>query len=161
MNLVYARVTSPLGDILLTASDAGVHHIMFTDMPEAERLLAAGLQALPHDFLDKTRQQLEEYFAGTRRDFDLPLAATGTQFQQKVWQQLRKIPYAITWGYGELAVAIQQPTAARAVGMANGKNPLSIVVPCHRVIGKNRHLTGYAGGLERKAWLLDHEARYC
>ena len=160
LSMTCTHITSPLGDILITASDAGVHHILFTDMAEAERLLALGLASDAHPFLDETCAQLAAYFAGDRRDFDLPLAARGTDFQHKVWTQLRQIPYAVTWGYGDLAHAIQQPTAARAVGMANGKNPLSIVVPCHRVIGKNRQLTGYAGGLERKAWLLAHEARF-
>jgi methylated-DNA-[protein]-cysteine S-methyltransferase len=156
----YTLMNSPLGDILLTASDAGIHHILFTDMPEAERLLSGNWNPVAHPFLSQAQGQLEQYFAGQRQSFDLPLAAQGTNFQRKVWEQLNTIPYAITWDYGQLALAIQQPTAARAVGMANGKNPLSIVVPCHRVIGKNRQLTGYAGGLQRKAWLLDHEARY-
>lgn len=160
LSMTYRCIPSPLGDILITVSDAGVHHILFTDMAEAERLLAVGLASHTHPLLDETCTQLSAYFAGERRDFDLPLAARGTDFQHKVWGQLRQIPYATTWGYGDLALAIQQPTAARAVGMANGKNPLSIVVPCHRVIGKNRQLTGYAGGLERKAWLLAHEARF-
>ena len=159
LSMIYTRIASPLGGILITASDAGIHHILFTDMAEAERLLALGLTGGTHPLLDEACTQLTAYFAGERRDFDLPLAAKGTDFQHKVWAQLRQIPFAVTWGYGDLAHAIQQPTAARAVGMANGKNPLSIVVPCHRVIGKNRHLTGYAGGLERKAWLLAHEAR--
>ena len=158
--LTHTRMQSPLGEMLITASDAGVHHILFTDMPETERLLAAGLAQHSHPFLDQACTQLEAYFAGTHHDFDLPLAARGTDFQHRVWAQLRQIPYAMTWGYSELAQAIQQPTAARAVGMANGKNPLCIVVPCHRVIGKNRQLVGYAGGLERKAWLLDHELRF-
>jgi methylated-DNA-[protein]-cysteine S-methyltransferase len=156
----YTLMNSPLGDILLTASDAGIHHILFTDMREAERLLSGNWNPVAHPFLSQAQGQLEQYFAGQRQSFDLPLAAQGTNFQRKVWEQLNTIPYAITWDYGQLALAIQQPTAARAVGMANGKNPLSIVVPCHRVIGKNRQLTGYAGGLQRKAWLLDHEARY-
>lgn len=158
--LTCTRMPSPLGELLITASDAGIHHILFTDMPEAGRLLEAGLTSQPHPFLEEAGRQLDAYFDGKRREFDLPLAARGTDFQHRVWAQLRRIPYASTWGYSELAQAIQQPTAARAVGMANGKNPLCIVVPCHRVIGKNRQLVGYAGGLERKAWLLDHELRF-
>src|SRR5690606_11759319 len=113
-----------------------------------------------HPLINQTRRQLEEYFSGHRHHFDLPLGGQGTAYQQKVWAQLCTIPYAVTWNYAQLAHALGQPAAARAVGMANGKNPLSILVPCHRVIGKNQKLTGYAGGLERKAWLLEHESRY-
>ena len=101
--------------------------------------------------------QLVEYFAGERTSFDLPLAPTGSDFQQKVWAALRTIPYGDTWSYGRLAEAIGQPGAARAVGLANGRNPISIVVPCHRVVGSSGKLTGYAGGVERKAFLLDLE----
>jgi methylated-DNA-[protein]-cysteine S-methyltransferase len=103
------------------------------------------------------REQLEAYFAGELRTFDLPLAPSGTAFQQKVWQALRDIPYGHTESYGALAKRIDAPKASRAVGMANGHNPISIIVPCHRVIGTNGNLTGYGGGMERKRWLLEHE----
>lgn len=162
-SIYYAMSPSPLGPVLITASEQGIHHILFDDMPEALGLLAQPERVIEnptHPLIVQTRQQLKEYFAGDRQQFDLPLAARGTPFQQGVWQQLCRIPYSVTWNYGELAHALGRPTAARAVGMANGRNPLSIVVPCHRVIGKNRHLTGYAGGLERKAWLLEHEQSY-
>jgi methylated-DNA-[protein]-cysteine S-methyltransferase len=102
-------------------------------------------------------RQLNEYFAGTRREFDLPLRSQGTQFQQRVWRELAAIPYGQTWSYGDLAARIGKPSASRAVGLANGRNPISILVPCHRVIGANGSLTGYGGGLERKQWLLEHE----
>ena len=103
--------------------------------------------------------QLAAYFAGERQAFDLPLAPEGTAFQRTVWDALCTIPYGATWSYGELARAIGRPTASRAVGAANGKNPLWIIVPCHRVIGTSGALTGYAGGLDVKRWLLAHEGR--
>ncbi|MEV4146959.1 methylated-DNA--[protein]-cysteine S-methyltransferase [Amycolatopsis sp. NPDC049691] len=103
--------------------------------------------------------QLKEYFAGQRREFDLPLAFRGTPFQRAVWAALLDIPYGETASYGELAQLLGKPAAARAVGLANGKNPISIIVPCHRVIGSTGSLTGYGGGLERKRYLLDFERR--
>ncbi|MEO6741408.1 MAG: methylated-DNA--[protein]-cysteine S-methyltransferase, partial [Chthoniobacteraceae bacterium] len=104
--------------------------------------------------LREARRQLEEYFAGTRQEFSIPLDAAGTEFQQSVWQTLRGIPYGATVSYGELARRIGNPRAVRAVGLANGRNPISIIVPCHRVIGADGSLTGYGGGLERKRFLL-------
>lgn len=103
------------------------------------------------------REQLVAYFNGSLTQFDLPLQIQGTDFQQRVWQALKTIPYGTTVSYGELAQQMGQPKASRAVGLANGRNPLAIVVPCHRVIGANGKLTGYGGGLERKQWLLNHE----
>ncbi len=110
--------------------------------------------------LDATAAQLREYFAGTRRTFDIPLAPRGTGFQTLVWRALTAIAYGETRSYGELARAIGRPAASRAVGAANGKNPISIIVPCHRVIAASGELTGYAGGLAAKRWLLEHEVRY-
>ena len=107
--------------------------------------------------LVRAEEQLAEYFAGERRVFDLPLAPRGTGFQTRVWRTLLRIPYGETWSYGELARAIGRPAASRAVGAANGRNPIPIIVPCHRVIGANGSLTGYGGGLPIKRWLLDHE----
>ena len=104
-------------------------------------------------------EQLDEYFAGQRKEFDLPLRLDGTPFQRTVWAALREIPYGETTSYGELADRIGKPTASRAVGLANGKNPIGIIVPCHRVVGANGSLTGYGGGLERKQHLLDFEQR--
>lgn len=161
--LNFALIDSPLGKLLITANDHAVEHILFEDMPQAIRLLNEDqtlLESPRHPLIQQARKQFTAYFAGQCQQFELPLAAQGTEFQHKVWAQLRQIPYAQTWNYAQLAQALGQPTAARAVGMANGKNPLSIVVPCHRVIGKNQQLTGYAGGLERKAWLLKHETQY-
>jgi methylated-DNA-[protein]-cysteine S-methyltransferase len=153
---------SPLGTIVISASDVAIHQVLFDDMPAAVTLLKSH-QPLATDSLPalmkQAHQQLGEYFSGQRQQFTLPLAPQGTPFQHKVWAHLCTIPYAVTWSYLALAQAIKQPSAARAVGMANGKNPLSIIVPCHRVIGKNQQLTGYAGGVERKAWLLAHETQ--
>ena len=104
-----------------------------------------------------TRQQLSDYFTGALTQFDLPLSPQGTPFQKRVWAALKTIPYGATLSYGELAQQIGQPQAARAVGLANGRNPVSIIVPCHRVVGANGKLTGYGGGVERKQWLLNHE----
>lgn len=104
-------------------------------------------------------RQLDEYFAGERREFDLPLAPRGTGFQERVWRALLAIPFGVTRSYGELARTIGRPSASRAVGAANGKNPIAIIVPCHRVIGANGTLTGYGGGLPIKRWLLEHEAK--
>ena len=109
--------------------------------------------------LEQAVAQLEEYFAGARTEFDLPLEPVGTEFQQQAWQALRRIPYGETISYGEQAVLLGDKNKSRAVGAANGKNPIPIVVPCHRVVGSNGHLTGFAGGLDTKAWLLDHEFR--
>ena len=107
--------------------------------------------------MEEARDQLRAWFAGRRTTFDLPLRPRGTPFQLSVWRALGEIPYGETSSYRELAVAVGQPSAARAVGAANARNPLSIVVPCHRVIGARGELTGYAGGVERKRWLLEHE----
>ncbi|NET31522.1 MAG: methylated-DNA--[protein]-cysteine S-methyltransferase [Cyanothece sp. SIO1E1] len=105
----------------------------------------------------EAKQQLTAYFAGSLTTFELPLQLQGTPFQQQVWAALKTIPYGITLSYGELAQQIGKPNASRAVGLANGRNPVSIIVPCHRVIGANGKLTGYGGGIERKQWLLNHE----
>jgi len=110
--------------------------------------------------LVETARQLGEYFAGERRAFDLPLAPEGTAFQQEVWHALTQIPFGETRTYGQQAALIQRPSASRAVGAANGRNPIGIIVPCHRVIGTNGTLTGYAGGLAMKQWLLEHERRH-
>jgi methylated-DNA-[protein]-cysteine S-methyltransferase len=107
----------------------------------------------------ETRRQLDLYFAGKLESFSLPLQSDGTEFQRSVWAGLREIPYGETWSYAQLAKHIGRPKAMRAVGAANGRNPISIVVPCHRVIGADRSLTGYGGGLEAKVWLLKHEQR--
>jgi methylated-DNA-[protein]-cysteine S-methyltransferase len=112
------------------------------------------------DWFIEVAEQLSAYFSGTRSAFDLPLRLEGTEFQRRVWAQLQAIPYGETISYGDLAGRVGSPGAARACGLANGRNPVSIIVPCHRVIGANGQLTGYGGGLDRKTWLLDHEAAH-
>ena len=152
----YCYFQSPIGRLLLTSDGTaltGLHmevsrKAQSTEGWKEDRMLAP---------LSATLQQLAEYFAGTRRNFDLPLRPQGTVFQQRVWRELIEIPYGQTWSYGELAKRIDNPSASRAVGLANGRNPISILVPCHRVIGADGSLTGYGGGLERKQWLLAHE----
>ncbi len=123
-----------------------------------QRLLRARFIEAPSPLLDKAARQLDEYFAGYRRTFDIPLSFAGTEFQKTVWRALLAIPFGATVSYGELARRIGQPKAVRAVANANGANPLSIFVPCHRVIGSDRSLTGYGGGLAAKRWLLELES---
>ena len=119
-----------------------------------------GMEKKETSVLKKAYKQFDEYFKGKRKVFDLPIALRGTEFQLKTWKQLQTIPYGETRSYGQLAEMTGDPKASRAVGMANNKNPISIIVPCHRVIGHNGKLTGYAGGLELKQQLLDLEAKY-
>ena len=152
---VYIKYASPLGQITLQANDKGLLGAWFE--VETTQPGSLGTRMDDHPVLQQAMSEFDEYFSGTRMEFSVPLAATGTAFQQKVWQALTTIPAGQTWCYQDLANAIDNPKAVRAVGLANGKNPLSIIVPCHRVIGKNGKLTGYAGGVERKQWLLDHE----
>ncbi|KYN81124.1 cysteine methyltransferase [Vibrio cidicii] len=152
----YTIAPSPLGEMTLQANDEGILGIWFTTQTTLPDDL--GQENANHSVLSLALTQLDEYFSGKRTQFDLPIAAKGTAFQMQVWQALTTIPYGETWSYQELANAIGNPKAVRAVGLANGKNPVSIVVPCHRVIGKNGKLTGYAGGIERKRWLLEKES---
>ena len=146
---------SPLGPLTLRAHDGVLSGLYMTEHRHGPA--ADTLGARDDDGLPAAREQLAAYFAGDLVEFDLATTASGTAFQQRVWAALREIPYGATVSYGELATAIGQPTAVRAVGLASGRNPISIVVPCHRVIGSNGTLTGYGGGLERKRWLLAHE----
>lgn len=152
MKTFFTEITTPLGMVTIQANPDGLLGIWFetcTTKPDD-----LGVRDDHHPVLLQTKRQLEEYFSGLRNEFELPIAATGTDFQQQVWHALTTIPYGETWSYQDLADAIGNPKAVRAVGMANGKNPISIVVPCHRVIGKSGKLTGYAGGIERKQRLL-------
>ena len=188
-----AYCTSPLGELQIHASRAGVHAITFMQVQHEPHLAAMKLATLKANsqrqadavgsyggeqrinsaepfkllqlqsdaqtapLLRETAQQLQQYFAGERRSFDVPLAAHGTAFAQQVWAQLRQIPWGHTCSYGELARQLGNKNAMRAVGAANGRNPIAIIVPCHRVIGADGGMTGYAGGLNRKLWLLQHE----
>ncbi|WP_309136000.1 methylated-DNA--[protein]-cysteine S-methyltransferase [Brevibacterium oceani] len=156
-------IDSPLGPIMLTSD--GTHltglYLEVSDAVLARVTTVFGAEPETNDDLTifaDTAAQLGEYFAGHRRGFDLPLAPQGTEFQRSVWQGLLEIPYGHTANYGELAEAVGRPTAARAVGAANGKNPISIIVPCHRVIGANGSLTGYAWGEDKKRRLLTLES---
>ena len=150
----YTVCASPLGDILLVASADALAGLHFVDQKYLPEKTAAWVREDSLPVLIDARRQLAEYFAGERREFDLPLAPAGTAFQQAVWMKLREIPYGTTTSYGVIAQRLGQPTASRAVGAANGRNPLGIIVPCHRVVGSAGSLTGYAGGLERKQALL-------
>ncbi len=152
----FTYLASPIGELLLTSD--GKHLTGLYMEPSRKSQSVRGWVNEPtNEPLAATVRQLTEYFAGTRRLFDLPLRLAGTAFQQRVWRELTEIPYGETWSYGQLAKRIGNPSASRAVGLANGRNPISILVPCHRVIGANGSLTGYGGGLERKQWLLAHE----
>ena len=143
---------SPLGTVTLQANEQGLLGVWFeTHTTKPEDL---GTQEDSFPVFQSVKEQLDRYFAGEAVQFDVPIAATGTPFQQSVWLALTTIPYGETWSYAKLADAIGNPKAVRAVGLANGKNPVSVIVPCHRVIGKNGKLTGYAGGIERKQRLL-------
>ena len=153
----YGMMTSPLGELMLISDGEALTGLYMVDN---QKHAARRAQAIRDDAaLKRPLAQLQAYFAGELREFDLPLAAAGTAFQQRVWRALCDIPYGETISYGELARRIGQPTASRAVGLANGQNPISIVVPCHRVIGADGTLTGYGGGLPRKRWLLAHESK--
>ncbi|WP_434568217.1 methylated-DNA--[protein]-cysteine S-methyltransferase [Vibrio chagasii] len=143
---------SPLGTVTLQANEQGLLGVWFeTHTTKPEDL---GTQEDSFPIFQSVKDQLDRYFAGEAVQFDVPIAAKGTPFQQSVWHALTTIPYGETWSYAQLADAIGNPKAVRAVGLANGKNPVSVIVPCHRVIGKNGKLTGYAGGIERKQRLL-------
>jgi len=161
MNQVEARVSSPIGILRLIANEAGLiglYMARHVREPAPSELEVVELEPPSHPILREAATQLAEYFAGTRRAFSVPLAASGTEFQLRVWRALGEIGYGETCSYGQLAQAIGQPSASRAVGAANGRNPISIVVPCHRVIGSDGSLTGYGGGEWNKRWLLDHES---
>ncbi len=152
---------SPIGPLLIEALPTALTAIHWpdqkADLAGAKSVIgAAEKHALP-TLLKETLSQLNEYFAGTRKAFDLPIAPEGTGFQQQVWQVLEDIPWGSTLSYGQVAHSIEKPRAVRAVGRAIGANPIPIIIPCHRVIGSTGALTGFAGGLDRKKWLLQHE----
>ena len=153
---VWENVASPLGPLIVLASDNGVHAIAF----EGDRTEQAKInlpRAVNHPIINAAVEQLAMYFDGTLQVFDLPLDLRGTDFQKRVWKLLLDIPFGETRTYGDLARTLGNAGASQAVGAANGKNPVAIVVPCHRVIGASGHLTGYAGGMEKKKFLLTHE----
>ena len=158
--LTTMTMTSPLGPLRVFARGEDLIGVYLPDHDPAPPVQLDDAPERKTPVLARTAAQLREYFAGERTLFDLPLAPDGTGFQRLVWDALERIPYGVTRTYGELAAAIGRPSASRAVGTANSRNPLSIIVPCHRVIGASGALTGYAGGMRTKQWLLEHEARY-
>lgn len=148
----YAYFKSPIGLLELSGDDQNIHKIRFVNEKQKQaRALAPAFK--------RGVQQLKEYFSGRRKKFELNLDFVGTDFQKAVWKAMNKIPYGKTVSYGDIANQIKNPKAVRAVGQACNKNPIGIIGPCHRVVGKNGKLTGYATGLDRKAWLLEHEKR--
>ena len=160
MHLAYKHVPSPVGTLKLVASQAGLVAVLW-DGDTPERVPLAGLTVdEDHPTLVGAQEQLEEYFAGARKTFELPLDPRGTPFQRQVWESLLTIPYGETRSYGDLANGLGMRNGSRAVGAANGRNPLSIVVPCHRVVGSTGRLTGFAGGLPAKAHLLELESLF-
>jgi O-6-methylguanine DNA methyltransferase len=157
--IVHTVLDSPCGPLTLVARDSRLGGLYMTDQRHRPPAETFGPRVAVDDLpaFEGTAEQLNAYFAGDRTTFDIDLSMAGTPFQQRVWNALRDIPYGQTVSYGELADTLGQPSASRAVGLANGKNPVGIIVPCHRVVGADGSLTGYGGGLERKRWLLDFE----
>ena len=159
MNLFHKFVTSPVGKLKLVASDKGLVAILWENDNPRRVPLTSSMEDDQQKILVEVERQLNQYFAGERRSFSLPLDMRGTPFQKDVWEALLSIPFGETRSYGQLAKQIGRSSASRAVGAANGRNPISIIVPCHRVIGSSGKLTGFAGGLETKATLLDMEKK--
>jgi methylated-DNA-[protein]-cysteine S-methyltransferase len=153
MSLSRVDHDTPMGRFSLFADGGALVGLYFPDRAPA----LAAREGAGEAVLDRARAELDEYFAGQRTSFDLPLAPRGTAFQRTVWEALCAIPFGTTRSYGALAAAVGRPKASRAVGAANGQNPIAIVIPCHRVIGADGSLTGFGGGMDRKEWLLRHE----
>ncbi len=152
------QLDSPIGRLRLVATDQGLSHLLF-DQQVGEDLESDGDPAETdnHPVLDEAATQLEEYFAGRRQEFDIPLDLSGTEFQRAAWSALANVPFGETRSYRQQAEAIGRPKAVRAIGAANGQNPVPIVLPCHRIVGSDGSLTGYGGGLPIKEYLLNHE----
>jgi methylated-DNA-[protein]-cysteine S-methyltransferase len=154
--MIYTTIESPIGELLLVGDGERLHRL---SMQGGRRPVAIDLRwRRDDDAFGEVRAQLSEYFDGQRREFDVPLALDGNPFELRVWEELCQVPYGETVSYGKIAREIGAPSAARAVGLANGRNPVAVIVPCHRVIGADGSLTGYGGGLERKRLLLDLES---
>jgi len=156
--MYYDYLTTPIGRLLLAGDEGGLARLEF-DNPRQGRSITPDWRrdAAP---LSAAMEQVRAYFAGELLDFQLTLRPQGTEFQRAVWNQLARIPYGETWTYGQIAKLLDRPDASRAVGAANGANPIPVILPCHRVIGSNGSLTGFGGGLPTKRWLLDHERRH-
>lgn len=142
--------SSPIGTLEITGDEDGISKVLFLDEPPSIQSSSP--------VLDECVKQLTDYFEGQRTEFDLPLNPNGTDFQKSVWEELQNIPFGKTVSYMDMAKRLGDPKVIRAAGTANGKNPIAIIVPCHRVVGSDGSLTGYAGGLKRKQWLLEHES---
>ena len=153
----YARFESPLGPVLAIADEVGITHIDFIGAKYERRIEPGWIEDPRASALADCVRQLTEYFAGSRTEFDLPLAPRGSDFQQRVWREIARVPYGETISYGELARRAGAPGQARAAGAATGRNPVGVLIPCHRIVGANGSLTGYAAGLERKRGLLELE----
>ena len=154
----YSIHASPIGELLLTSQAHELTGLFILGQKHAPRIEANWICDESH--FQNVTGQLDEYFSGSRKEFDFPLKLVGSDFQMRVWNQLTQIPYGTTTNYGELAKRIDNPRGSRAVGLANGRNPISIIIPCHRVVGANGDLTGYGGGLAAKRWLLDFESQW-
>ncbi len=158
------RIPTPLGPMMIAATDEGLCLLEFTDRKMLEtqitilkKRMSAEMVTGQHELIDRTETQLNEYFKGKRREFDIPLVVPGTEFQQKTWNALLQIPYGITHSYKQQADKVGNVKAIRAVAKANGENRISIIIPCHRIIGSDGSIVGYGGGVHRKQWLLKHE----
>ena len=165
--IVTVKIESPIGELIAGATDEGICLLEFTDRRRASRecrdlvkLLRQTLEEGDNAHLHNLKKQLNDYFNGDLKKFTVPLVTPGTDFQKEVWNELLEIPFGKTRSYQEQANALNKPDSVRAVANANGMNRISIVIPCHRVIGSDGRLTGYGGGLKRKKWLLDHEKKY-
>jgi AraC family transcriptional regulator of adaptative response/methylated-DNA-[protein]-cysteine methyltransferase len=161
------KIETPLGEMVAGATEEGICLLEFTDrrmLPteykDLLKLLNTTMEDGENKHLTILKKQLKEYFDGNRKEFTLPLVTPGTEFQMAVWKELQNIQFGSTRSYQEQAIALNRPDSVRAVANANGMNRISILIPCHRVIGSDGHLTGYGGGLKRKKWLLDHEKKY-
>jgi len=158
INLTSSVMDSPVGELTIVASNAGLRAVLWPRERDGRVTFEEPVESGEHPVIARTVQQLNEYLQGERQTFDLPLDLVGTDFQKDVWAGLAKIPFGETQSYGELADSLNKPGAARAVGAATGRNPISIVVPCHRLVGASGKLTGFAGGIDSKQWLLTHES---
>jgi len=165
--MLIAKIETQLGDMIAGSVDEGICMCKFSDRNNFEsefnnfnRYLQQEISEGENDHIKNLRFQMDEYFAGIRKTFDIPLVTFGTEFQKRVWNELLNIPYGSTISYRQQAVALKNPLSVRAVANANGMNKIAVIIPCHRVIGSNGSLTGYADGLHRKKWLLEHEKKY-
>ena len=156
--LTSSTMSSPVGELTLVGSDAGLRAVLWPVEREGRVTFAETIEDGEHPVLTAAKTQITEYLAGERSSFDLPLDLVGTDFQIDVWHALDAIPFGETRSYGELADGLGKPGAARAVGAATGRNPVSIIIPCHRLVGSSGKLTGFAGGIDAKRWLLEHES---